>query len=128
MNVMAWSKSTVDYGRKLVDSAADGIRTGEDEFLVDGRLTPYLAKGATRSLAPAAIGAVLGAYCGSLRHGCRSTARILTGCILGGLVGFGAGMVWETRYLTESIGTNVHKRVQSARDEHWLEENPIDYA
>ena len=128
MNVMAWSKSTVDYGRKLVDSAVDGVRTGEDEFLVDGRLTPYLTKGASRSLVPAAIGAILGTYCGALRHERRSTARILTGCILGGLLGFSAGMVWETRYLTESIGTNVRKRVQSARDEHWFEENPIDYA
>ena len=128
MNVKVWSKSTVGYGRKLVDSAIDGLRTGEDEFLASGRLTPYLAKGATRSLAPAGIGAVLGAYCGSLRHERRSNARILTGCILGGLIGFSAGMAWETRYLTESIGTNVRKRVRSARDEHWLEENPIDYA
>jgi hypothetical protein len=128
MNVKAWSKSTAGYSRKLVDSAVDGIRTGEGEFLVDGRLTPYLAKGATRSLAPAAIGMILGAYCGCLRHEGRGTARILTGCVLGGLIGFGAGMVWETRYLTESIGTNVRKRVQSVRDEHWLEENPIDYA
>jgi len=128
MNAKTWSKSTVEYGRKLVDSTVDGIRTGEDEFLVDGRLTPYLAKGATRSLAPAAIGAILGAYCGGLRRERRSAARVLTGCILGGLVGFGAGMVWETRYLTESIGANVSKRVQSVRDEHWLEENPIDYA
>lgn len=128
MNVMAWSKSTADYGRKLVDSAVDGVRTGEDRFLVDGRLAPYLTKGATKSLASAAIGAILGAYCGSLQRERRSAARILTGCILGGLIGFGAGMVWETRYLTESIGANVHKRVQSALDEHWLEENPIDYA
>lgn len=128
MNAKAWSKSKVEYGRKLVDSAVDGIRTGEDEFLVDGRLAPYLAKGAARSLAPAAIGAILGAYCGGLRRENRSAARILTGCILGGLVGFGAGMLWETRYLTESIGANVRKRVQSVRDEHWLEEHPIDYA
>ncbi len=128
MSVGAWSKSTVDYGRKLVGSAVDGIRTGEDEFRVDGRLTPYLAKGAVRSLAPAAIGAVLGAYCGTVRHERQRAARVVTGCILGGLVGFCAGMAWETRYLTESIGTNVRKRVQSVRDEHWFEANPIDYA
>lgn len=128
MNVKAWSRTTVDYGRKLVDSAVAGMRTGEDEFLVDGRLSPYLANRATRSLAPAAIGAMLGAYCGCLRRERRSAARVLTGCILGGLFGFSAGMVWETRYLTESIGANVRKRVQSVRDERWLEENPIDYA
>jgi len=128
MSVKEWSKSTVDYGRKLVNSTVDGIRTGEDEFLEDGRLTPYLAKGARRSIAPAAFGAALGAYCGCLRRERRSATRILTGCILGGLVGFGAGMVWETRYLTESIGTNVRKHVQSTLDEHWFEEHPIDYA
>ena len=128
MNVRAWSESTVHYGRKLVDSAVDGVRSGEDEFLVDGRLNAYLAKGALRSLAPAAMGVALGACCGSLRRERQSALRILTGCILGGLVGFGAGMAWETRYLTESIGSNVRKRVQSVRDQHWLEENPIDYA
>lgn len=128
MSVGTWSKSTVEYGRRLVDSAVDGIRTGEDEFRVDGRLAPYIAKGAIRSLAPAALGCVLGAYCVSLQRERQSATRILTGCILGGLIGFGAGIVWETRYLTESIGVNVRKRVQSVRDEHWLEENPIDYA
>lgn len=128
MSVGTWSKSTVEYGRRLVDSAVDGIRTGEDEFRVDGRLTPYIAKGAIRSLAPAALGCFLGAYSVLLRRERQSATRILTGCILGGLIGFGAGIVWETRYLTESIGVNVRKRVQSVRDEHWLEENPIDYA
>ena len=57
MNVMEWSKSNVDYGRKLVDSALEGARRGEGEFLKEESLASFLSESARQSLAPAAIGA-----------------------------------------------------------------------
>jgi len=48
--------------------------------------------------------------------------------ILGGTLGFGVGFLWESRRMLMSIGNCAKKKVDQVRDEHWLENNPIDYA
>jgi hypothetical protein len=128
MDVVEWSKSNVDYARKLVDSALDGARTGEGEFLKEESLTSFLSESARHALAPAAIGACLGALGGYFGTGRRSRARALVGGLLGGAIAFGAGLVWESRQLTASVASKSWNSVSKTRDEHWLEKNPIDYA
>jgi hypothetical protein len=128
MNVVEWSRSNVDYGRKLVDSALEGARTGEGEFLKEESLASFLGESAQQALAPAAIGACLGALGGYLATGRRSRTRALVCALLGGAVGFGAGMIWQSRQLTASVATKSWKSVNKTRDERWLEKNPIDYA
>jgi hypothetical protein len=125
---MEWSKSNVDYGRKLVDSALEGARAGEGEFLRQESLGSFLSESARQSLAPAAIGACLGAWGGYLATRRRSRTRALVCALLGGAVAFGAGVIWESRQLTATVASNSWKRVSKTRDEHWLEKNPIDYA
>jgi len=128
MNVMEWSKSNVDYGRKLVDSAMEGARTGEGEFLKQESLASFLGESARQALAPAVVGAGLGALGGYLGTGRRSKTRALVCAFLGGAVAFGAGVIWESRQFTASVASNSWKSVSKTRDEHWLEKNPIDYA
>ena len=128
MNVREWSKSSVDYGRKLVDSAVEGARTGEDRFLQDAPLVPYLQKSARQALGPAALGACLGAVGGYLGNRRRSAGRALAGGLLGGAIGFCAGMIWENRDFTASVCSAAWKSIGRTRDEHWFEKNPIDYA
>jgi hypothetical protein len=48
--------------------------------------------------------------------------------LLGGLIGLGAGMVWEDRLLIASTASGALKNIGKARDEHWLATHPIDYA
>ena len=128
MSVKDWSMSTVGYGRKLVQSTVSGVRTGEEQFRQSGQLTPYLERTAKESLCPTAVGAVVGACIGYHGNERRSVGRLVVGGILGGLIGFGAGLLWETRDLTASVGSDVRKNVQLTRDEHWLQRHPIDYA
>jgi hypothetical protein len=128
MNVVEWSKSNVDYARKLVDSAMEGARTGESEFLKEGSLTSFLSESARQAVAPAAIGAFLGALSGYLATGRHSKTRALVSALLGGAVAFGASMIWESRQLTATVASKSWKSVGKTRDEHWLEKNPIDYA
>jgi hypothetical protein len=128
MNVVEWSESNVDYGRKLVNSALEGARTGENEFLKEESLASFLSESARQALVPAAIGACLGALGGYLATGQRSKTRALVCALLGGAVAFGAGVIWESRQLTASVASQSWKSVGKTRDEHWFEKNPIDYA
>jgi hypothetical protein len=128
MNFVEWSKSSVDYGRKLVDSALEGARTGEDEFLKEEPLVPYLGETARQAAVPAAVGACLGLLCGYLGTGRRSTSRALACGFVGGAIGFGAGVLWQNRQFTASVASCAWKNIGKTRDEHWLEKNPIDYA
>jgi hypothetical protein len=128
MNFLEWSKSSVDYGQKLVHSALTGAHAAEDEFLQKELLAPTLSEAAWHAVTPAVVGAFLGALGGSLRNGGRSTSRRLALGLLGGAIGFGAGVIWENRQFTASIASGAWKKVNQTRDEHWFEKNPIDYA
>jgi len=128
MNVMEWSKSRVDYGRKLMDSAVEGAREGEGDFLRQRSLEQYFAESTRKALAPAAFGACLGAARGWLAKGRRSPGRALAYGLVGAALGFSAGLIWESRPLTACVASKAWKRVGKTRDEHWFESNPIDYA
>jgi hypothetical protein len=128
MNFLEWSKSSVDYGQKLVNSALVGAHEAEDEFLKEESLASDLSESARHALAPAMVGAFLGALGGSLRNGRRSSTKTLAFGLLGGAIGFGAGMMWENREFAASVASGAWKKINEARDEHWFEKNPIDYA
>jgi hypothetical protein len=128
MNFLEWSKSSVDYGQKLVNSALEGAHEAEDEFLKEESLASDLSESARHALAPAMVGAFLGALGGSLRNGRRSSSRTVAFGLLGGAIGFGAGMMWENRELAASVASGAWKKINETRDEHWFEKNPIDYA
>lgn len=128
MTLAEWSRSNVDYGRKLMHSAMEGVQRGEGDFLEEGTLAPYFARVSRKSVVPAVAGAVGGICCGYLLNQRRSTYRAVAGGILGAAIGFSAGMLWETRSLAASVGSGVRKNVRRTRDEHWFEKHPIDYA
>ena len=128
MNFLEWSKSSVDYGQKLVNSAIEGAREGEDEFLMEEPLAPYLGESARHALGPAIAGALLGALGGSLGSRRRSTTRAVAYGLLGGAIGFGAGLIWENREFGATVASSAWHKISKTRDEHWFEKNPIDYA
>jgi hypothetical protein len=125
MNILEWSKSEVAYGRKLVDSAVEGARHGEGEFLRDESLSNYLEGSALDAMVPTMLVACLGWFGG---YSWRSHRRALTCAFLGGAIGFGASMLWENRKLTASVAASAWKSINKTRDAHWFEKNPINYA
>jgi hypothetical protein len=128
MDLRKWSKSNADYGRELVHSGIEGARSAGGAFLNGDSLTPLLSESARNALKPAVLGACLGVL-GS-RPGSRekSVSRALAYGLLGGAIGFGAAVVWESRCLTASIAGGALKHIGRVRDEHWLSKHPIDYA
>lgn len=127
MPLQEWLKSNADYTRKLVHSAVEGAYSGEGDFLHGEPLTPFLNLSARSALKPAVIGAFLGALTAYSESRPRSGKTLAYG-LLGCAIGFGAGFTWESRRLGASVATSTWRRIGNARDEHWLEKNPIDYA
>ncbi|MGC2182106.1 MAG: hypothetical protein WA637_02365 [Terriglobales bacterium] len=128
MELRNWSKSEFEYGRRVLSSALEGARRGGGAFLQGRPLTPFLSEGVRDALKPAAVGAcigVLGSCPGDRRN---SIGRTLAFGLVGWAIGFGAGIAWKTRGLTECAASNAFRNINKRRDEHWLERHPIDYA
>jgi len=127
MMITQWSRSNVDYGRKLFDSGLAGARSAEAAFLHGDPIAPFLGESARRSLRPAAIGACLFLLGSCIRHR-HSRNRAIAATCLGGALGFGAGVIWQSRALTRCVTTSALRNMGRVRDERWLQRHPIDYA
>ena len=101
---------------------------GEGEFLQGEPLAPFLEESARRALEPATIGVFLGLLgsCGGNRQ--KSPNKTLLYGLLGGVIGFSVGVAWRSRRLAVSVASSAFENMGKIRDEHWLENNPIDYA
>ena len=128
MDLREWSKSNAEYGRKLLDSGIEGARSGQEAYL-DGRpLTPFLSESVRSALKPAAVGAcigMLGSYAGYRQ---KSIVKTLVFGLLGGAIGLGAGLAWESRRFPASVAGGAMRNMGKVRDAHWLNKHPIDYA
>jgi len=127
MDIRKWSKSNADYGRRILDSGIEGARSGQEAFLNGRSLTPYLSDSVRSALVPAVLGACIGAL-NSYSAYRRKSVRALTFGLLGGAIGLGLGLAWESRRLTASVADGVLKNIGRVRDERWLTKHPIDYA
>ena len=128
MTLREWSKSEIDYGRKLVQSGLAGARSGRQNFLDGKTLDPFLADSLRHSWLPTAIGACIGLLASEPGKRGGSAGKVLGCTLLGGVIGFTAGMAWETRSLMRSVASGAASEVGKVRDEHWFETHPIDYA
>lgn len=117
MNFLKLVKPSVDYDRRLVDSAVQGARTGEREFSKRRRLVPYLFESAGRAVGPAVIGACVGIVSSYLRNGRCCASRAVAGGLLGAAIGLGAGFLWESRELTSSVASRPG-RVSEGSEKH----------
>jgi hypothetical protein len=128
MDLREWSKSSAEYGRRLLDSGIEGARSGQERFLDGKSLTPFLSESVRSALTPAVVGAciaVLGSYPGYRQ---KSVTRALAFGLLGGAIGLGAGLVWENRRFTATVAGSALRNIGRVRDERWLSKHPIDYA
>ena len=127
MSLLTWSRSEVEYGRKVLNSGLEGARSGREAFLSGRPLTPLLSESVRNACKPAAIGAGVGVL-GSCSGSRKSIGRVLAFGLLGGAIGFSAGVVWQNRRLVASTARGAWRNIDEVRDERWLEKHPIDYA
>jgi hypothetical protein len=132
MSLHQWFGSNVEYARKLTSTGIEGARHGQEEFLKGEPLADFLTEAARQALAPAVVGISFGALgaCLSGKYSGRrkSVTGILAYGLLGGAIGFGAGLSRETQGLAARMALRTVENTRSVRDERWLKRNPINYA
>ena len=128
MKIGDWLKSEVEYGRDLADSGWQGARTAADSMLQEEPVGEILSRSARASWAPTVMGAGVGALCALLaqRRKPKTVAVVAMG-VVGGFVGFTAGVAWETRQLSSGIARGAMRKIGSTRDSHWLGKHPINF-
>ncbi len=127
MGLGTWSKSEVEHGRNVLNSGWEGVRSGEEEFLKGAPLRQYLAASARSACPAAAFGALLGMLASRSGKN-KSIGRALASGLIGGAVGFGAAVAWNSRGLTTRAIRGAAHNIQIVRDEHWMKKNFIAYA
>jgi hypothetical protein len=100
MDLRKWSKLSAEYGRELLHSGIEGARTGREAFLNGESLTPFLNESIRSALKPAALGACLGVLGSYPSYRDKSISRSLAYGLLGGALGLGVGVAWESRRLS----------------------------
>lgn len=128
MTTIKWIESSIDYGRSLINSGLEGARSAQSKTLAGEPVTSVLMNSVQDSWMPAVIGAYVGALGASLGHRRKPHYGALLGAsLLGAAIGLTTGMAWGTRRLTGDIARGAKKNIDTARDAHWLEKNPIPY-
>lgn len=127
MPILPSLKSEVIYARDIVKAGLDAA-TSAAKAIPGEQPAARLAHVSQSALAPAAVGAaigILGVYLG--RRGRVGNIAILGG-LVGGALGFTAGVAWATRRQTKLCYSAAADNIQAVRNAHWLEKNPVAYA
>lgn len=119
---------TLTYGRQLVDAGIAGIRREQNSAFQGQPLSALAADSARDSLKLALAAACLGLLPAYVLGRRRRFSTTLAFAALGSAVGFFAAFGWKTRKVASTLAHAAAHELRRARDEHWLEMNPIDYA
>ncbi len=108
--------ATVRYFKTLVGAGWEGIHSTRYEPVE------------TAVWKPAAIGATFGMLSTRVIGKNKSASRVAMGGLVGGALAFSAAIAWALRRHVGPAAGAAMRHVNAARDAHWLETNPIDYA
>jgi len=112
-------ESEFSYARKIAGAGWDSVVAARKE-------SPIFPASTKAIWVAVAVGAGVGMLS---RIGKRSTASsVAIGALIGGVVGFGAGIAWESRQFTGTVARKARHGIGAVCDAHWLERHPIDYA
>jgi hypothetical protein len=124
MRIPASLKSEFNYSRKLFEAglnAATSVRA-------DAPNQNIASEFARAAWVPAVVGATIGVLYVCIARKDKSRRRALVGASVGGVLGFAAGVTWDSRKATATIVRQAAKNIGTVNDGHWLEKNPIAYA
>jgi hypothetical protein len=127
MSITEKVKENLAYGKELLESGVEGAKEARESVLVAEESSHMVTAAAQESWQAATIGVLAGAICGVLADDRKPIRGVVAGGLLGAVLGFGGSFAWKTRPLTSAMARGAGKRIGTARDEHWLSKNPINY-
>ena len=127
MNISEKIKTNIAYGKELVESGLEGAKEGRETILAKEEKADLVSAAAQESWQAATLGALAGALFGVLTDDRKPARGVITGGLLGAVVGFAGSFAWKTRPLTSTMVRGAGKRIGSTRDQHWLTKNPVNY-
>jgi hypothetical protein len=127
MGLGTWSRSEVQYGRRILDSGLKGVRSGQESFLKGARLSEFLGASSRSACPSVVLGACLGVLASRPRKN-RSLRRSLAFGIVSGAIGFTAAFAWKSRGLAASAVRDAARNIHVVRDERWMQKHSIAYA
>jgi len=128
VNPGAWLKSGIAYGWDLLCSAVEGARSAGEQIRGEESPRSVLVRSARTSLVSAVAVASFGVVAGYWASKRKPAHNAVAFGLLGAVIGFAAGMAWGTRHVTGGMARGAVKKMDSARDAHWLTKHPVDYA
>ena len=120
--------SGIDYGWELLRAAVEGARSAEQEIREEESPRSVLIRSVRTSLGPSVAAASLGIVAGYLVSRRRPARSVIAFGIAGAVLGFAGGMAWGTRHMAGGMARGAIRKMDAARDTHWLAKHPIDYA
>jgi hypothetical protein len=108
------SKFETSYFRQLIEAGWSGVVSAHQKSLGNEPSRVLFV--------PAAVGAAVGALSESFR-GRKSGSSVAKAAILGSAVGLSVGAAWSSR----DSATAAIRKINAARDLHWLEKHPVAY-
>lgn len=127
MSISEKIKSNIAYGQELLESGIDGAKEARQTMLEASETSDMVTVAAQESWQAAAIGVMAGAIVGVLADDRKPARGVVTGGLLGAVLGFAGSFAWKTRPLTSSMVRGAGKRIGTVRDRHYLSNNPVNY-
>lgn len=114
---------SLHYGRELIYAGIDGIRDGERLTLHSPDV--HIARSVQQSLMAAIIGSTMALITCKVAE---KRKRVLGTIVACGTAAFCADFIWRTRAVSSKMLDCAERAIDKARDKHWLDSHPIDYA
>lgn len=127
MTITDTVKENLAYSKELLNSGIDGANEARKAVLSSEENADLLTAAAQESWQPATIGVLAGAILGVLADDRKPVRGVIAGGLLGAVLGFAGSFAWKTRPLTMAMSRGASRRINTARDGHWLSKHPINY-
>ena len=127
MSISETVKENLAYSKELVESGIEGAKEARKSVLQADETTDMVTAAAQESWQAGAVGVLAGAIFGVLADDRKPVRGVITGGLLGAVLGFGASFAWKTRPLTSAMARAAGKRIGTTQDKHWLSKHPVNY-
>lgn len=127
MSISEKVKDNLAYSKELLESGIEGAKEGRKTVLETEETQDIVKAAAQESWQAATVGALAGAVFGVLTDDRKPLRGVVSGGLLGAVLGFGASFAWKTRPLTSAMAREAGSHIDVVRDKRWLSRNPVNY-